>query len=672
MTEMQKSQQTLEQKNNEIHVLRQELLTAQAEIDQLRLGHQNTHLCVYSTLTDVRCITPIAELERDHLSPFWNSWCPCCKRPLKIAYELPHPSPPENTEQHMPLTLEKKDSYAYVTVLWGKSLGFVLGALVLGQALKKSGTPHDLVLLHTKEVPSHALHLLSKIWYLRLVEEVKANEGLFRGGSQGSRFCGVFTKLHGLSLVEYKKIVMLDIDVAILQCPDALFQLQAPAALWRGQAQTEEHGFKIDGKCFFGGAHEDWMQTGGINAGVMVLAPDSVLHARALREVTAPIHPERIPGAGPEQDYLSRFFAPDWTHVSVLYNFQLHHLFFGLDAAIRAATAIHYESKVSEDMRDISSSSNHTFQSSECFSNANNFTDPIHTPWMPGRLMINLEHVKIVHFSGELKMWDRDYLGKENDEQFVIRMLRINSEQGARLWLNRRGSEEEYAHYGLKLNGNIFQYLDDDTPATAVTNIVETAILQIRNAALQAAQKWHEDLEDLPSVLECESVRELLQQIGRHNADETPDDAGTAATTSLRHGDDVEVYWRSDEQWYSGTIMAVWENGTMRVEFDESLGVGDFSENNIRRITPGSEVPKTSERNNHRWSCDACKQDKFLSNCWHCKRWECRDCAFWCTLCPRDERKHYVCSECQQQGGFLKNEGQKWLCDICSQSDGKY
>ena len=130
--------------------------------------------------------------------------------------------------------------------------------------------------------------------------KVHANDGLFGGGREGSRFSGVFTKLHALGLVRYDKIIMLDIDIAVLDCADALFDLPAPAALWRGQAQTKEHGFPIYGRCFFGGPDADWGQTGGINAGVKILAPDSSLHARALYEVQAPMHPERIPGGGPE------------------------------------------------------------------------------------------------------------------------------------------------------------------------------------------------------------------------------------------------------------------------------------------------------------------------------------------------------------------------------------
>ena len=33
------------------------------------------------------------------------------------------------------------------------------------------------------------------------------------------------------------------------------------------------------------------------------------IHTQMVSEVTSEVHPEHVPGCGPEQDYLSRFFA---------------------------------------------------------------------------------------------------------------------------------------------------------------------------------------------------------------------------------------------------------------------------------------------------------------------------------------------------------------------------
>ena len=69
----------------------------------------------------------------------------------------PHPSP-------------TKSRYAYASSLWGASPGFALGALVLGRALRRSGATHDLVLLHTGDVPKSTRAMLSKVRALKQVD----------------------------------------------------------------------------------------------------------------------------------------------------------------------------------------------------------------------------------------------------------------------------------------------------------------------------------------------------------------------------------------------------------------------------------------------------------------------------------------------------------------------
>ena len=212
-------------------------------------------------------------------------------------------------------------------------------------------------------------------------------------------------------------MLLLDIDLAILDSMDALFDLNAPAAMWRGQTQPTEHGFPIDGRCFFGGHDANWGQTGGINAGVMLLAPDAVVYQRALQEVKAPSHPERIAGAGPEQDYLSRFFAAHWTHISVLYNFQLHQMFYALQAAVKNYTA----------------GWNHETPNIEASS----------AVWVPSRLSIDPKKIRVVHFSGELKLWDRNFSARESLKDFVNRLL-CTLTWDSQLWLNPSDDSIEY------------------------------------------------------------------------------------------------------------------------------------------------------------------------------------------------------------------------------------
>ena len=557
-----------------------ELAEANAEILDLRKRLRNLqesyrHIRVRSPLTDIEFTEWEMHYEREKDgSRFWRSWCPCCKKPLDIACfgtkdieEKSTHSEVEKTPSEVTQTLCQPyqdrfahSSYAYVAALWGSASGFALGALVLGQGLRRSGTQFDLVLMHTSDVPTNALQLLQEIWKLKLVEHVDANSSLFWDNPDRSRFNGVFTKLHALGLVEYDKVAMLDIDLVVFDCPDAMFDLPAPAALWRGSSQTRDHGFPIDGRCFFGGAEDNWSQTGGINAGVMILAPDSDQHYRALQEVTAPLHPERIPCAGPEQDYLSRFFAPYWTHLSVLYNFQLHQVFYALTAAI--------ESLVETDIYSIEMVSKFT----EAWETMDTSTpDSEYSAWMPGRLKIEAEEVHIVHFSGELKMWDRNYLGDESDEAFVERLLRYNQPYETSLWIDKQGTEKDYASYGLRRDCGQLIPVHNEKLATAVNETIDKAIAIIRNATLRAAIQWRQDLISLPdTITSVTHVSEIVDQMS------------ATAITTFQIGDRVEIFWQLDMKWYPGIICGWCQKSMAIIEFDNSLGTGRFSTDNMR------------------------------------------------------------------------------------------
>eukprot|EP00913_Durusdinium_trenchii_P021464 g20172.t1 len=62
----------------------------------------------------------------------------------------------------------------------------------------------------------------------------------------------------------------------------------------------------------------------------MLLKPDLRTLDECLAEVADEHHPEHIQGNGPEQDYLSRYFARDWSHIDVTFNFQLHQMYYAL------------------------------------------------------------------------------------------------------------------------------------------------------------------------------------------------------------------------------------------------------------------------------------------------------------------------------------------------------
>ena len=88
---------------------------------------------------------------------------------------------------------------------WGKSSEYVLGALVLGHSIKRSGSKHALVCLYADDVPLPCVLLLSRIWDCRPVQHIAVAADKLGNSSPGHRFAKVFTKLRSLELVEFEK-----------------------------------------------------------------------------------------------------------------------------------------------------------------------------------------------------------------------------------------------------------------------------------------------------------------------------------------------------------------------------------------------------------------------------------------------------------------------------------
>eukprot|EP00930_Biecheleria_cincta_P023238 TRINITY_DN16818_c0_g1_i1.p1 TRINITY_DN16818_c0_g1~~TRINITY_DN16818_c0_g1_i1.p1 ORF type:complete len:768 (-),score=122.11 TRINITY_DN16818_c0_g1_i1:272-2293(-) len=279
----------------------------------------------------------------------WEGFCVCCKRPLSMAFTADEP---EYSSKR--IKTAGTERYAYACAVWGQDPQHILGAMVLAHSLLKTATKHDLICIHTLDVPTAACALLRDAgWQTVEVHHVEASEALFSNPT--NRFFNVFTKLRVFGLIQYSKVLLLDTDLLIRENMDSLFDLPAPAAMHRGLITQYEHGSKINGQYFFGGSRPgfdptsrkwtqaddavwsepvrgpwSWGQATGINAGVMLLQPKLETLNQCLSEVADGVHPEHIRGSGPEQDYLSRFFGSEWSHISVAYNFQLHQMYFML------------------------------------------------------------------------------------------------------------------------------------------------------------------------------------------------------------------------------------------------------------------------------------------------------------------------------------------------------
>ena len=490
---------------------------------------------------------------------WYKTNCPCCRRPLEITI---------SSEEEEPRTQHPCGSgYAFVTVLWGANAGYALGALVLGFRLKELSPQIQRVIVHTDDVPSNYLEAFQKdgLWQLHKVDYIDGVPDLYV--TKGNIFDGVFTKLAVWTLEEYEKVLLLDIDIIPLKPLDTLFDLPCPAAMVRGQ-WDETHGTKVDGRRFFGTEdYQDypWGQSGGINAGVILLQPDCNVFQQMLSEVTCKNHPCHVAGNGPEQDYLSRFFAArnksSWHHISVAWNYQLHQCLFAIERVLTWRSFFETKGQdVSEEDKE----------------------------WLPERLKMNLEDIGVVHFSGEVKMWHRFLTatassesedrrrevrhalattngedGGSEDVAFAEQLM--SYQRGHALWISKTAEPEDYHFHSCRREGQRIFVGDKD-----ITHALDQMVDRVLQVTVHATKVWRECYEELSDLnpqlldkLQNPCVPDSCFQLGTH----------------------VEVSWtmgqgsRATVRWLPSQVLGVHDNSHYVVRFERGGDWGDTERN---------------------------------------------------------------------------------------------
>ena len=163
-------------------------------------------------------------------------------------------------------------------------------------------------------------------------------------------------------------------------------------------------------------------------------------------------------------------------------------------------------------------------------------------------------------------------MSSESDDEFADRLLRENSPHHASLWIDKAGTETDYAWYGLYNDLGQLKTVHNKQSAAAVEEIIDKAIALVRNATLRATIQWRQDLISLPKTLKAVTlISELLDRMG------------ATADTTFEVGDRVEVYWWSELTWYPGTVRNLCRENMAIIEFDNSLDTGCFTTDNLRR-----------------------------------------------------------------------------------------
>ena len=214
--------------------------------------------------------------------------------------------------------LEQKAECAFVSLLYGCNSIHVVMAVMLGESLRNK-TKYDMVMMHTCDVPeSHVALCRTAGWQPMLVEELQVHHNVVAANRWGPQ---VFTKLRAISLIHYKKVMLIDTDTFVVRSLDNLFDFRTPAALRRHPHGKYKHGDVIRNTSM---RKRPGMQVGGYNGGLMLFETDEVAFNTMERQL-AEGNIKGIPFKSPDQDYLSSFFAK-WYCFDVSYNYQLHQL----------------------------------------------------------------------------------------------------------------------------------------------------------------------------------------------------------------------------------------------------------------------------------------------------------------------------------------------------------
>ena len=170
--------------------------------------------------------------------------------------------------------LEKGSKDAYVTLLYGDGK-FVLGARVLGQSLRETGTTKDMIVLCTTDVQESSKEVLrADGWTVKIIDTI---ENPYKSHFHGVHHTGIYSKLLIWNMTEYDRIVFLDSDVLVVKNIDRLFDCGTFCVRYR---------------------HSDLF-----NSGVIVVEPNATVFRDILEKV--PIYPSYTHG---DQGFLNIYF----------------------------------------------------------------------------------------------------------------------------------------------------------------------------------------------------------------------------------------------------------------------------------------------------------------------------------------------------------------------------
>jgi lipopolysaccharide biosynthesis glycosyltransferase len=209
---------------------------------------------------------------------------------------------------------------------------YLVGVQVLHASLRRTGTPHPLVVMVTPGVDDDTRRTLTEDGCLvRDVPRLRPDDHL-EAHYANARFVEVWAKLASWSLEEFERLVVLDADMLVVAGMDDLFSLDLPE---RGLAACHAcrcNPNRIAGypaswtpaNCFYthcrGVQHTEQpdLVDSYFNGGFLVVEPDRAVFEELLARLGGLTDLTRYQFA--EQDFLNEFFAGRWRPLPYVYN----------------------------------------------------------------------------------------------------------------------------------------------------------------------------------------------------------------------------------------------------------------------------------------------------------------------------------------------------------------
>ncbi len=232
--------------------------------------------------------------------------------------------------------------YAYTTLLMGGE-SYLPGCLAVAAALRwHVQTRATLVCLVDDTVPPAARDVLGRVYdQVHLVPRVRAHESGYPDELLSDAYRDMYTKLHifDTERFPYARVCFVDADLLPIRCFDHLFTLPAPAAVIESVDPTSQfayvqhmhgvhHGGPVPPAILEPTSDDD--VTGGINSGLLVVAPDRARFEDMVARIQRPmpewgprhrqLYDRGIRYGFPDQHFLQVEFQESWTAIDPRFN----------------------------------------------------------------------------------------------------------------------------------------------------------------------------------------------------------------------------------------------------------------------------------------------------------------------------------------------------------------